>query len=521
MKNTNLLGVGIGIGVLAFGWGCSLRLFEHYDPQASAPRRGQEEGVVPRPSAVARHREEVRERDEARAEEARPAQPEFAQAAPAPPPAPSTPEPSPVVPMPEKAPPAAPYAVLPAPTPPEPEPSPAPEPAQAEVAYAAPVPAPAPEPAKPQPPLPPRSKNNGSLVEVASFDEQQATGIAVSKKGRVFVCFPRWETPYVMGMAEILDNDTARGYPDAEWNQFARDPQSPPTGDHFISIQSLYIDDKDRLWVLDSASPSMAGVVRGGGGPKLIQIDMATNQVSLVIRFDEKAAPDQSYFNDVRIDTAAEYAFISDSGLGAIVAVDLRTGVARRLLEDNPSTKADQSVIPVVEGRELRRPGHDGVPGEVPQVHCDGIALDTKGGYLYWQALTGKHMYRIDTRFLKSPTALPYQLSDAVEDLGETVVADGMEADRLGNVYMAALEENGIAARTRRGELRHLISDDRLIWPDSLAIGPAGPVVAGQSSGGGKWLYFTTSQINRGPAFNADTQVHQGPFQVWRMRISE
>jgi sugar lactone lactonase YvrE len=354
------------------------------------------------------------------------------------------------------------------------------------------------------------------LVEVAMFPEHQVTGVAVSSRGRVFVNFPRWGGAYQMAVGELLADGSLVPFPDSRWNQFNVDLFNPPMDDVFVCVQSVHIDDRDRLWVLDPAAPKLDLVLRhAGGGPKLIEIDLATNTVARVIRFDETIAPERSYLNDVRVDTRTNHAFITDSGLGAIVIVDLTSGSARRVLDDHESTEAQQSFVPIIEGRELRLGGS----GEPPRIHSDGLALDTRNNWLYWQSLTDNRLFRISTRLLSSPYSAEWQLEDSVQFVGKSVVADGMEADRLGNIYLTALEHDAIVRRDTRGSLLTLARDPRISWPDSLAIGPAGPVPPGDRPAAGRWLYFTTSQIHRTPMFSPDGQWPVEPYRVFRVRV--
>ena len=96
------------------------------------------------------------------------------------------------------------------------------------------------------------------------------------------------------------------------------------------------------------------GVVKGG--PKLVKVDLSTNKVVQTIPFDETIAPTRSYLNDVRVDTKTGHAFITDSGAGAIVVVDLKTGQARRLLANHPSTKVELGAEIVVDGMKIIDP---------------------------------------------------------------------------------------------------------------------------------------------------------------------
>ena len=71
-------------------------------------------------------------------------------------------------------------------------------------------------------------------------------------------------------------------------------------------------------------------------GPKLIKIDLQNDQTVQKISFNQEIAPIGSYLNDVRVDTDRNYAYLTDSGEGAIVVVNLNTGHSRRLLHDHP-----------------------------------------------------------------------------------------------------------------------------------------------------------------------------------------
>lgn len=57
---------------------------------------------------------------------------------------------------------------------------------------------------------------------------------------------------------------------------------------YFIGVQSVVIDPKDRLWVLDSGlstTPNGTSVSSSYGGPKLIGIDLINNSIFTTIVF--------------------------------------------------------------------------------------------------------------------------------------------------------------------------------------------------------------------------------------------
>jgi DNA-binding beta-propeller fold protein YncE len=169
------------------------------------------------------------------------------------------------------------------------------------------------------------------LREVASFPDKQVTHVGVStKSGRIFVNFV---------------NGQPKAFPNDEWNK------AGPAGSHFICVQSVVVDDQDNLWVLDPAAPKMQEIVKGG--PKLVKIDLGTNQVVQTIPFGKDVAPKKSYLNDVRIDTRTNTAFITESAKGAIIVVDIKSGKARRLLDGHPSRQPEKDGKLIVDGKAL------------------------------------------------------------------------------------------------------------------------------------------------------------------------
>jgi len=336
----------------------------------------------------------------------------------------------------------------------------------------------------------------GALFEYPYFNDQ-LTGVAVSHKGRTFVNFPRWDKDPLYSVAEVLTDGSLRPYPDYGWNRWGADEALHPEA-HFVCVQSVVVDRDDFLWILDPASPSFKGVVRGGA--KLVKVNLTTDLVEQVIPLDLSAAPPESYLNDVRIDTKGKTAYITDSGAGAIVVVDLDNGKARRLLSGHPSTKAEPGYVPVIEGKELRTEN-----GAVPQIHADGIALDSRGEYLYYHALIGRTLYRIKTAFLKDPSLTEKELGPLVERVADTGAVDGMLMDDQDNLYLTILEEHAVKRYRPSEVLLTTIVQEGLHWPDSLAISPD------------NYLYVTDSQINLMPRFNFGKDLRLLPYRLFKI----
>ena len=124
------------------------------------------------------------------------------------------------------------------------------------------------------------------LIEVASFGKNQPIGVAVAPKtNRLFVSFPRTE-PYLYGLTEIVNGQRVP-FPDADWNKV----DTAQSETHFMSVQDLYADYQNNLWVLDSYPAGWAAVIGDGrkkeGKFKLLKISLDDNKVQRIYTFDD------------------------------------------------------------------------------------------------------------------------------------------------------------------------------------------------------------------------------------------
>ncbi|HEY9046071.1 MAG TPA: L-dopachrome tautomerase-related protein [Ohtaekwangia sp.] len=325
------------------------------------------------------------------------------------------------------------------------------------------------------------SGNGNAQVTVVANSLKQWTGVAVSHQSRtdklkLFANYPNWSADHEVSVVDITDPAKATPYPDVNWNTWS--PGMKPE-EHFICVQSVYIDKDDYLWVLDPANPKRNGAYTGvaKGGAKVVQIDLKTNRIVNVIVIDEPVITSNSYLNDIRIDEQRQIGYITDSNEGAIIVVDLDTGKSWRMLANNKSTKSEDIVL-TINGEE-----YVNQDGEHPRVHCDGIALSPDGLYLYWRPLTGESLYRVPTTLLIYPDFYPGKLDESVEHLGEFPPSDGMIFGQDGKLYLASVEESAI--RVYDGNTTHIVvQDSNFRWPDSFSAGADGS------------LYVSSSQLN-------------------------
>jgi sugar lactone lactonase YvrE len=328
------------------------------------------------------------------------------------------------------------------------------------------------------------SHTDDRLQEVAKFDHQ-VTGVTVNEDGRIFVNFPRWSEDVPVSVAEIMKDGSLKPYPNDEWNAWRNSAMAEKTPqDHFVSVQSVVADGRGSLWILDPAAPNSEKIVEGG--PKLVQVNLKTNQVERVYPIGADVAGAASYLNDVRLSPDGRFAYMTDSGLpGGLVVANLEDGKAWRVLSGDPATAMEKDVVVMVDGKPLRRPD-----GRQPMFNADGIALSPDGKTLYWQALTGKTLYRIGTDALQTAASHPDAAKGNAEKVATTEPVDGLWMDETGRLFVSSIGDNAVKSLQPDGSLKTEITDSRLRWPDTFSQGPDGAI------------YVTASHIQDSPWFH-------------------
>ena len=339
-----------------------------------------------------------------------------------------------------------------------------------------------------------KHKEKDALVRVAASDFL-LNGVAVSSRGRVFASFPRWMSLDAPSVMEALPDGSFKPYPGNAWNAWR---PGLPHHDRIVSTHAVYADASNRLWIVDDAAPRVAPAVAGAA--KLVCIDLATDQVTRVYPLGSDILPEGTMIGHVRVD--ARFAYVTEAHHGCIVVVDLDTGRARKLLEHDPSTRADPAIVPVVEGREFRRK-----TGEVPLLHVDLLELSADARWLYFMPLFGPVLRRVETKYLQDETLSESAVAARVEDVVRVPPLAGITRDGAGNFYFGSFTENAILKMGTDMKIGTLIADPRISFPNEPAIGPDG------------WLYFPASQVHRLPMFNGGVSRVQLPFEVLKVRL--
>jgi len=339
------------------------------------------------------------------------------------------------------------------------------------------------------------------LEEVAEFGKNQPIGVAVqTSTNRVFVSFPHNE-PFLYAVTEIKDGKRIP-YPNEEWNKERKDAH------HYNNAQDMYADDKGNLWVLDSKPAGDASVFGDSGQGKqgefkLIQFDLKTNK-EVKTYFFSGLPKDKSGLNDVRIDTEKQLAYLSDPALKAIVILDLKTDTVRIVLQGDKSTTAAPGYNLTIDDKEMIDD-----KGKPFISNVNGIALTKDNKYFYYKPINHDNLYRIETVYLADAKLSAEALSAKVEIVANAGVTHGLECDAKGNVYYGHSPSHSIKYVSPDGKVHTLVTDERIIWPDSFGIG------------GNGYLYFSAAQLNRLPKYNKGENRVEYPFRVYKVKMPE
>ncbi|RKP51976.1 hypothetical protein D7S86_18120 [Pararobbsia silviterrae] len=329
-------------------------------------------------------------------------------------------------------------------------------------------------------------------------------GVKVDSKGNMYVSTARWGGPEVPAtLSKLVKKDgqwVLQPFPSVEMNK---------VGDRkaLQAVLGFEIDRNDVMWILDQGH--IAGQPSAPGAEKLVLWDLKTNREIQRYEFNDQDSDKKcSFLNDVVVDNDKNFAYITDSGIfcdhlhGGLIAYDAKNNRARRVL--------DQTVFTTDEANFHFRIDNQDVTSKSPmRTGADGIALSGDKRTLYWTNLSGHTLYSIDTALLRD-----FDTSEAVLRTSVKRVAtlpsntDGMTADREGNLYMTALEMNGLMFRNAKtGAISTYVINPEMVWPDTLSWAPDGS------------LYLASGHLNLFVDNAMDFDHPAVPnFRIWKIQ---
>lgn len=266
--------------------------------------------------------------------------------------------------------------------------------------------------------------------EVIAVLEQAPGNIAATANGRLFISKHQFYNPEYR-VVEILPDGSTRPYPNEQW-------ASAP-GEDGIGLQSVLGirgDKNNILWMLDN-----------GSDPKrIVAWDTNKEELHRIIELSPEAAPPGSFPNDMALDPINNHIYIADIGGDydpAIIVVNLEDGSSRRVLSGTHVVMPEDNAEMVIDGKAVRLKNEDGST-QVARVGVNPITIDRKSYFVYFGAMHGHNLYRIEPRFLIDTAMTDDQLVEKVELYAKKPVSDGISIDDQFNIYVTDLNNNGL-----------------------------------------------------------------------------
>lgn len=279
----------------------------------------------------------------------------------------------------------------------------------------------------------------------------QFNGVALQGK-RVFVSCPAWNKKPKFSVGLATEREVVP-YPSLDENNMFTDVNSI-----HVNNDRLYVVDKNQLVVFNLNTSRLSNIYKVKGSGKL---------------------------NDIRI--VGDNAFLTDSDLGALVVINLRTGVSKIVLKGSDFTKAEVTEIEI-----------DGEKVEAT-VNADGIEITPDQKSLIFTKPFGGHIYKILLEDLLSKKT-DEELEEGIEDLGMIPPHGGICMLEDGSLLWSDVVNHSIQKRSPDGTDEVVLQDDILQWPDALVKE-------------GEYVYVPCAQYNVHPP--------KAPFNLIRFKFEE
>ncbi|NP_001154990.1 yellow-x1c precursor [Nasonia vitripennis] len=316
-----------------------------------------------------------------------------------------------------------------------------------------------------------RAINDGSYIP----ENNPIAGIKVWKD-RLYLTIPRWKhgvpaTLLVTSLNPVNGDVSPNVEPFPNW-------QMQRIGDcsAFQFVQSMEIDPKGRMWVIDTGRvATLADKPENNCPARLVVLDLENNaEVLLDYVFPEEVTRrDTVYLNDIVLEHEdGGWAFITDTD-------DEYPGIVVFSLKDRKSWKVSHETMKATAVKFTVK--HDGTKVTQP-LNVDGIAISPasaeKRRILYYSPLSSLEIFAVPTSVLKRQ---PSRIDKNVRLLGrKPSQTDGMMVSADGRLYFGLLADNTVSSWDSRrppfwiNQKRVFEEDTTLQWPDTFAIDEQG-----------------------------------------------
>ena len=338
----------------------------------------------------------------------------------------------------------------------------------------------------------------GATLELMLELTRMPSGIA-RVGDRTFIALPR---SVEEGGATVVEwtGEALQPYPSLEANALG-------TGtDALISVNGLHADANGWLWILDNGRVDH-GTAEPGRAKLVVWDTVAEREVFRHVFTEEIAPVETSLLNDLAVDTAHGFVYITQTGIGgmaSLVTLEIHRDVARNLLVGHASVGPVPTRDMVIDGNAI-------VLGEPDRpmlwrVGANAIALSPDADTLYWGRTDSARLYSVATRLLRDPTVDAEALQAGIAWIPKPV-SDGIAFAADGQLLASDLEDARIVALDRAGGSPvEVISDPRFSYPVAIACDDDGAI------------WFTANRPHEVPPLGADDDARTPAFSVWRLR---
>ncbi|OJJ23117.1 hypothetical protein BKI52_01840 [marine bacterium AO1-C] len=334
-------------------------------------------------------------------------------------------------------------------------------------------------------------------IEVfAKFNKNRPANPAVDRHGNVYVTMHPLDGANV-SLMKIDKNGNRSVYPNKTW---ASNPNG--LGEGIANAIGIQVTKNDLLYVLDWGNKTSE--------PRVVVWDIAKNQLHRLYIIPAYVRKANSFLQDFALDTKRGFIYIADMGRAnlvgeqtpAIIALDLKTGYARRLLEKNPTFMASETGFKA-DGKNVTLQTDKGKVAL--NLGLNPITIDPKNEWVYYSTVNAGKIYRIKASTLSDFSKTNKELSKAIETYGPKPATDGISIDGEGNVYITSLSEDAIGITTK-GKYEVYIQDKRLSWVDGMSYGPDG------------YFYAVVDQLHKSAALNGGKELATKPYLIVKFK---
>lgn len=323
-----------------------------------------------------------------------------------------------------------------------------------------------------------------ATLEVVAALQLRPGNVAVNSEGRVFTTIHPLGNPNVQ-LVEITSKNRFEPFPNASY----QNNTGKPADDKLDTPLGIRIDENNVLWIID--------IGLNLGKTRLFGFDIATRKEVFRFDFPASIAPEGSFVQDLAVDAKNGWVYLADIANPGILALNMKTKEVRRYADQ--TVQAEQ-VDMIIDGQLIY---FGGAPASVA---VNPITLSQDRNTLYYGAMSGTTWYTVPATLFRDG-ANDYTIAQAIKVAGPKPVSDGVATDAEGNHYFTNIQHHGIDILTKEGELKPIYRDQRISWPDNVALDQQG------------YLYLTANQLHKTPAFTGGKDEGTPPYFIYRIKL--